>query len=82
MEEENKQEGQAPPRPKTTALQVENVDPESAGKCLEGHVYATARFIGDKMMELWVADFIQDIREVNRLLSVKPGELVSWKKPD
>jgi hypothetical protein len=80
--EEEKQEGQAPPKPKTTALQMESVDPEAFQKCLEGHVYATARFVGDRIVELWVADFIQDIREVNRLLSVKPGELVSWKKPN
>ncbi len=80
--EEGQEEGQqVPPRP-TTAVQVELVDPETAQKCLEGHVYTTARFIGDRMVELWVADFIQDIREVNRLLSVRPGELVSWRKPD
>jgi hypothetical protein len=73
---------QAPPKPKTTAVQIEPVDPEQVQKCLEGHVYASARFVGDRIVELWVADFLQDIREVNRLLSTRPGELVSWKKPD
>jgi len=48
---------QAPPKPKTTAVQVD-VDPEQVQKCLEGHVYASARFLGDRIVELWVADFL------------------------